>query len=121
MFQKESTELFTIPLDLLTLKEEKQIIIHCRIRGERNLSIRPKTFLMSNSPHRKAFLLFSFGAPLYPKTSFGANQQFTLIFSALDKNVRKFNFIEGKLHEGMFLVQDVIRNEEDVYNLTFGE
>lgn len=110
-----------IPSELPVLTEEKQIIIHCFVKGETVLSIRPDCFLMSNKPHRKSFLLFNFGVLLHPKTSYGIDQTFTLIFGSLDKDCRKFNFIEGKLHEGMFLVQDIIRTEDDVYHITFGE
>ena len=108
-----------IPSNLPVLTEEKQIVIHFLVKGETSLSIRPDTFLMSNKPHRKTYLLFNFGVSLHPQTSYGVDQRFTLIFGGLDKDCKKFNFIEGKLHEGMFLVQDVIRNEEDVYYITF--
>ena len=108
-----------MPTDLSILTEEKQIIIHCLVKGEAVLSIRPDCFLMSNKPHRKSFLLFNFGVLLHPKTSYGIDQTFTLIFGGLDKDCNKFNFIEGKLHKGMFLVQDIIRNEEDIYHITF--
>lgn len=110
-----------IPPDLTLLADEKQITIHCLVKGETVLSIRPDTFLMSQVPHRKAFLLFSFGAPIHPETSYGVDQRFTLIFSPLDKECSKFNFIEGHLHPGMFLVADIIRTKEDVYNLEFGK
>lgn len=99
--------------------DERQIIIHVLVKGETNLSIRPDSFLMSNKPHRKSFLFFNYGVPTYPESSWGIDQRFTLIFGSLDKDCRKFNFIEGTFHEGMFLAQDIIRNEEDIYHLTF--
>lgn len=121
MPEKSNYEYLEISEELAPYDVEKQIIIHVLVKGETVLSIRPDSFLMSNKPHRKAFLLFSFGAPIYPQTSYGVDQSFTLIFGALDKDCSKFNFIEGKLHPGMFLVQDIHRNEEDVYNITFEE
>ncbi len=99
--------------------EEGQITIHVLVRGETNISIRKDSFLMSHLPYRKSFLFFNHGVPLYPDSSWGIDQQFTLIFGSLDKDCRKFNFIEGIFHEGMFLVQDIIRNEEDIYHITF--
>ena len=110
-----------ITSDLTLLTDERQIIIHCLVKGETILSIRPDTFLMSNQPHRKAFLLFSFGAPIYPATSYGVDQRFTLIFSALDKECSKFHFIEGHLHPGMFVAANVYRSDTDVYHLEFGK
>ena len=121
MSQKQSTERFTIPSDLLTLKEEKQIIIHCRIRGERNLSIHPLTFLMCNKTYKKVFILFCFGAPLFPKSNFGIDQEFTLIFSALDLECEKFSFIEGVLQSDLLSVANVQRNKNDIYFFTFGK
>lgn len=98
---------------------EKQITIHILMKGKREVSIRSDTFLMCNKPHRKAFLLFSFGAPIYPKTSFGIDQKFTLIFTALDKDCKQFNFIGGKIYPRILVVADVQRNNQDVYQLTF--
>ncbi len=117
----QENENVELSYDLTIFQEERQIIIHGIVKGETILSIRPDTFLMSNQPHRKAFLLFSFGVSIYPATSYGVNQRFTLIFSALDKECNKFNFIEGKLHQGMFLEADIIRTMEDVYHLEFGK
>jgi hypothetical protein len=117
--QNQDNEKVGIPSDLTLLIEEKQIIIHCLVKGETVLSIRGDTFLSSNQPHRKAFLLFSFGAPIHPVTSYGVDQRFTLIFSALDKECSKFHFIESKLHPEMFVAANVYRNETDVYHLEF--
>lgn len=110
-----------IPPDLTLFTDERQITIHCFVKGETVLSVSPDTFLFSHSPHRKAFLLFSFGAPIHPATSYGIDQRFTLIFSPLDRACKKFNFIEGKLHTGMFLVADIVRTKEDVYNIELGK
>ncbi len=99
--------------------DEKQITIHVVMKGKREVSIRPDTFLMCNKPHRKAFLLFSFGAPIYPDTSYGKEHQFTLVFSGLDKECRNFHFIEGKLHPDLLVVPDVPRNKDDVYRINF--
>ena len=118
--QNQDNQKVDIHSDLTLLIEGKQIIIHCLVKGETILSIRPDTFLMCNQPHRKAFLLFSFGAPLHPETSWGVDQRFTLIFSALDKECSKFHFIEGHLHPGMFVAANVYRSETDVYHLEFG-
>lgn len=119
--QNQNYSKVEIPSDLTLLTEERQLTIHCVVKGETVLSIRPDTFLMCNQPHRKAFLLFSFGAPLHPETSWGVDQRFTLVFSALDRECKEFNFIEGKAHPGMFLAANVLRNEEDVYHLEFGK
>jgi hypothetical protein len=102
MSENNSYEYVEISNELSPCNVENQIIIHGIVKGETVLSIRPDSFLMCNKPHRKSFLLFSFGAPIHPQTSFGVDQSFTLIF-------------------GMLLAQDILRNDEDIYNLTFGE
>lgn len=117
--QNQDNHKIEIPSQLTPFKEEKKITIHVTVKGERNLSIRQDSFLMCNLPHRKAFLLFSCNAPIHPETSFGTDQQFTLVFGSLSDECNKFNFIEGKLHPGMLLASDIQRNDDDVYFLTF--
>lgn len=119
MPENSSYDYVEISDELALINVEKQIVIHVLVKGETVLSIRPDSFLMCNKPHRKAFLLFSYGAPIYPQTSYGVDQSFTLIFASLDKDCSKFNFIEGKFHAGMFLVQDIVRTQDDVYHITF--
>jgi hypothetical protein len=105
------------PLNLLELKEERQVLIHGIAKGFQRIQIHKNPHLVCYKNHIELRLLFSYGIPTYPEFSEGVDQKFTLIFESLPEDCTSFYF-QSVPESGTWISYDFERNDEDVYFLT---
>lgn len=104
-------------------QEEKQVIVHCCFPGQffgSLIRVWQSTFLIDKTlQHRSALIhaenisLFPYWTEVQPMKDFW----FTLVFSGLPKECRRFDLQEIIPEEGGFWVQDIRRNGTDVYRV----
>ncbi|MCG7280086.1 hypothetical protein MHJ94_02090 [Chryseobacterium taklimakanense] len=104
--------------------EEKQVIVHCCFPGSAAfgnlIRIWQSTFLIddtighrSHLIHAENIAVFPYWTEVLPMKDFW----FTLVFSGLPKECQRFDFMEVIPEEGGFFVQNIRRNESDVYRI----
>ena len=105
-------------------EEEKQVIVHCCFQNNYMVGnlvrIWPSTFLVDKFTGCSSKLIFWENIVVFPYwTEVPPVKEycFTLIFSALPKECKVFDFVEEVIQGSGFLVTDIERNESDVYTL----
>ncbi len=107
-----------------TIPEESgQVIIHASITCQASwemVRIWKTTFLIDrHSNHESRLILadnISF-APNWTPIVKGQTLRFTLVFEALPKNCRSFDFAEIISEPGGFFIEGITRNQTDVYRV----
>ena len=115
-------------VELLSMvKEESQVIVHCKYKGESDydqIRIWKSTFLYPNGSAEVSELVHHENIALYPDWSVVEMNQtlnFTLIFTGLPKDCVVFDLIEKIPEPGGFEVKNIPRNNSDVYYIEFNE
>ena len=103
--------------------EERQVTVHCKYgAGNEGDMIRiwKSTFLYARDSNHKSPLIHTLKISIYPGWTFieaGKTIFFTLIFSGLPHSCKSFDLIENIPEPGGFFVENISRNNLDVYNV----
>jgi hypothetical protein len=116
------TQQTTIPAELTELSEERQVVVHCTVRGGEPgegtlIRIWPTTFLVQQDGSRKKMMYFEGISPFPVWTPVRLPHTFTLVFEGLDDDCGVFDLYEDIPQEGGFHVRDIRRNGSDVYHV----
>lgn len=106
------------------VQEEKQVIVHCHYTCSNPygmyIRIWPTTYLVARKSEHRSTLVHAENIPYVPQwmpVSPGASSQFTLIFTGLPDDCEVFDLVEEIPQSGGFFVEDIQRNELDVYEV----
>ena len=106
------------------VEEEKQVIVHCCFPKSpmwgNLIRIWQTTFLLDKGSDHKSKLLFADNITIFPywtEVPTMKDYWFTLIFSGLPKDCKSFDFAEIIPEEHGFFVENIRRNETDVYRI----
>ena len=115
-----SDTLTSIDADAL---EDSYVYVHCYFQNSfKDMLIRiwKSTFLIDKGSSSRSKLVhaenISF-APQWTQIPDGVNYNFLLIFSALPKSCQTFDLLEDIPQPGGFYVENIARNETDVYHI----
>ena len=103
--------------------EEKQVTVHCKYSAANEgdmIRIWKSTFLYAKDSSHKSSLIHTLKISIYPSWTFieaGKSFFFTLIFSGLPRSCKSFDLIENIPGPGGFLVENIRRNNLDIYNV----
>lgn len=106
------------------IKEESQVAIHFKYTGSMwgtKIRIWKSTFLQAKGSSHRSNLVHFENISLHPTwthVSAGETINFTLIFSGLPKDCEYFDLIEDIPEPGGFIINDIKRNNSDVYHFT---
>jgi len=106
------------------IKEESQVTIHFKYTGSMwgdKIRIWKSTFLHAKGSSHRSSLVHVENISVHPTwthVSAGETINFTLIFSGLPKDCEYFDLIEDIPEPGGFIVNDIKRNNSDVYHFT---
>lgn len=114
-----STETALVPVVKILETSERQTIVHCSIDAEMAYRIWPSTFLIERGSGKRAKLITAFNISFAPEWTLSSSGGFTLIFEGLSRECRVFDLIEDIPQEGGFKATGIVRNESDVYHLSF--
>lgn len=122
---KTKPEVQVVDMDqtLTEVREENQVIVHCRISSAPGFLIRiwRSTYLHPNGTTTKIPLVHAENisyAPVWTEIKDFGVFSFTLIFNGLPKSCSSFDLIEDITDEfGAFSVYGIERNETDVYSV----
>jgi len=112
--------LFSIHPELL---EESYVYVHCHFKNEwpdTLIRIWRTTFLIDRASGTKSGLVHAENislAPLWTLIPKDMDFSFLLIFSALPKACKLFDLVEEIPQPGGFCIQNIPRNERDVYHV----
>ena len=117
-----------IDVDVLTaieseILEDSYVYVHCYIDNkDKDMLIRVwrTTFLVDMNSGTRARLVHAENvsfAPMWTMVPDGVNYNFLLIFSSLPKSCTNFDLIEEVPTSGGFHVQNIQRNQKDVYHV----
>lgn len=105
-------------------QEEKQVIVHCCFPGSAAfgnlIRIWQSTFLIDDAIGHRSHLIHAENIAVFPYWTEVPPMKdfwFTLVFSGLPKECKRFDFMEVIPEEGGFFVQNIRRNESDVYRI----
>lgn len=104
---------------------EGQVTVHCRVvnKSSEIMGVRvwnTAVLADADSKHESA-LIYVYGLLPFPQwtaVSGGNTLRFTLIFTRLPVTCAKFHLLEHIAQSGGFEVNNIMRNETDVYNIT---
>jgi hypothetical protein len=103
--------------------EDSFVYVHCyyhNVHKDMLIRIWRTTYLIDQSSATKAQLIhaenISF-APVWTLIPDGVTYSFLLIFSGLPKSCRQFSLVEEISQPGGFRVDNITRNETDVYHI----
>lgn len=99
--------------------EERQTIVHCSCGDDYAYRIWPSTFLIEHGTGKRAKLLTAFNISFAPDWTLNDGKGFTLIFEGLSKSCTSFDLKEVIPQEGGFEVTGILRNNMDVYQVSF--
>ena len=99
--------------------EERQTIVHCSCGDDYAYRIWPSTFLIEHGTGKQARLITAFNISFAPQWTLNDGKGFTLIFEGLSKACAVFDLKEVIPQEGGFEVLNILRNNTDVYQVTF--
>jgi hypothetical protein len=99
--------------------EERQTIVHCSCGEDYAYRIWPSTFLIEHGTGKQAKLITVFNISFAPQWTLNDGKGFTLIFEGLSKACAVFDLKEVIPQEGGFEVLNILRNNTDVYQVTF--
>jgi transposase-like protein len=106
------------------IKEESQVTIHFKYTGSMwgdKIRIWKSTFLHAKGSSHRSSLVHVENISVHPTwthVSAGETINFTLIFSGLPKDCESFDLIEDIPEPGGFIINDIKRNNSDVYHFT---
>jgi transposase-like protein len=106
------------------IKEESQVTIHFKYTGSMwgdKIRIWKSTFLHAKGSSHRSSLVHVENISIHPTwthVSAGETINFTLIFSGLPKYCEYFDLIEDIPEPGGFIINDIKRNNSDVYHFT---
>ena len=106
------------------IKEESQVTIHITYTGSmwgNKIRIWKSTFLHAKGSSHRSSLVHVENISVHPTwthVSAGETINFTLIFSGLPKDCEYFDLIEDIPEPGGFIINDIKRNNSDVYHFT---
>jgi transposase-like protein len=106
------------------IKEESQVTIHFKYTGSMwgdKIRIWKSTFLHAKGSSHRSSLIHVENISLHPTwthVSEGETINFTLIFSGLPKDCEYFDLIEDIPEPGGFIINEIKRNNSDVYHFT---
>ena len=109
-------------VDASTL-EDSFVYVHCYFRNSyKDMLIRiwKSTFLVDKDSATRSKLIHVENismAPQWTQIPDGVTYNFLLIFSALPKSCRSFDLLEDIPQSGGFFVENIQRNETDVYHI----
>lgn len=116
-------ELIVTPELLTNIEETGQVIVHasitCKAAWEL-VRIWQTTYLVDTESNRKSALLHVSNvavAPNWTPIVYGQTLRFTLVFEALPKSCSRFHFMEVISEPGGFLIENIQRNQSDVYQI----
>ena len=113
-------------LEMLQAKteEEKQVIVHCCFPATpifgNLIRIWQSTFLIDRNSEHKSHLIHAENIAVFPYWSEVTAMKdfwFTLVFSGLPKDCKSFDLKEIIPEEGGFSVENIKRNNTDVYRV----
>ena len=103
---------------------ESQVTVHCTVKGDGSpfcaIRVWKSTFLVDAGTSHQSKLLHAEGIVFQPQWQMiplSGVARFTLIFSALPKSCKQFNFEEVIPEAGAWSIKNIKRNEMDVYNI----
>lgn len=109
-------------IDALTL-EDSFVYVHCNFRNRwENMLIRiwKTTYLVDSFSGTKSKLVHAENisiAPVWTRIPDGEQYSFLLIFTGLPKSCRQFDLVEEIPEPGGFFIQNISRNDTDVYHI----
>jgi len=105
--------------ELLILPEtEAQVIVHCAVNDDLNaVRIWPTTYLICAHTGAKSKLIDALNISFYP--DWCITPSFTLLFESLPKDCKLFHLVEEIPEQGGFEVNNISRNNSDVYRVVF--
>lgn len=102
---------------------ESQVIVHCYYPKSpfgSKIRIWPSTFLVDKHSDHKSQLLLADNISFMPQWTYILPlkpHRFTLFFSGLSKQCSEFDLVEEIPEPGAFIVNNIQRNQEDVYHI----
>ena len=102
---------------------EQQVIVHCKYAASSDgdmIRIWKSTFLYARDSSHKSALINTQKISIYPNWTFIEGNKafyFTLIFSGLPSSCKSFDLIENIPEPGGFFIENISRNNVDVYNV----
>lgn len=122
--EETATETQVVTATETDQEEERQTILHCRLRSPYSCMIRihPTTFLIEqDGTKRKLISAMDIAvAPAWCEGNFsGGHVHFTLVFEGLGKSCRSFYMEEyaGPTENQLFKTEPIRRNQSDVYRV----
>ena len=109
-------------IDAATL-EDSYVYVHCYFHNKwENMLIRiwKTTYLVDNGSGTRSKLIHAENislAPVWTQIPDKVQYSFLLIFSGLPKSCKQFDLVEEIKEPGGFFVQNISRNETDVYHI----
>ena len=103
--------------------DDSFVYVHCNFNNMwKNMLIRiwKTTYLVDSLSAMRSKLLHAENismAPVWTQIPDGGKYSFLLIFSGLPKSCKQFDLIEEISEPGGFFIQNISRNETDVYHL----
>lgn len=106
------------------VESEQLVVVHCKYKAQSfdNVRIWPSTFLFPHNSAHKSHLIHAENISYFPfwqVVPAGTTLHFTLIFTALPKDCQKFDLIEITTGLGSFRVENIERNDADIYSVDF--
>ena len=118
------TESEVLTITQTEVELESQVVIHGVYTADHfasRIRIWPSTYLVDRHSQHKSQLIWHEGISMYPTWTWlnpGKNY-FTLIFGGLPKSCVIFDLVEEIPEPGGFLIEGILRNHSDVYNVSF--
>ena len=98
---------------------ERQTIVHCTCGDIYAYRIWPSTFLIERGTGKRAKLITAFNISFAPQWTHNDGKGFTLIFEGLSRECSVFDLQEIIPQAGGFEVNGIVRNNSDVYQVSF--
>ena len=99
--------------------EEGQVTVKCRLGSSGKVRIWPCTVLRCHQTGKEAKLIHAENIGIYPQwLCVNKDCPFLLIFEGLPAACKSFDLIEAIPEPGGFVVQDISRNTQDVYEVS---
>jgi hypothetical protein len=122
---EEKIEIASELLERCQVQEEKQVVVHCSVSGIPNnhvVRVWPTIYIIPKGTNTRSKLLHHFNIVLYPEWQLigsTGRHHFTLIFEGLPADCKQFDIVEIIPEPGAFEARNIMRNEADVYKVTF--
>ena len=103
--------------------EDSFVYVHCYFHNmwkDMLIRIWKTTYLVDSGSGTRSNLVHAENismAPVWTQIPDGGKYNFLLIFSGLPKSCQKFDLVEEISQPGGFFIQDISRNETDVYHI----